>query len=131
MHFHLSHQDGLARRGQIDFPRGAVQTPAFMPVGTYGTVKGMLPRDITEIGAEIILGNTFHLWLRTGTDIIKAHGLTARTKHFERWAAYVRDLYQRHIIAVSFKPTTAMPADIFTKALPEDLFKLFRDVLLG
>jgi len=74
MHFHLSHQDGLARRGQIDFPRGAVQTPAFMPVGTYGTVKGMLPRDITEIGAEIILGNTFHLWLRPGTDIIKAHG---------------------------------------------------------
>ena len=64
-------------------------------------------------------------------DIIKAHGLTARTKHFERWAVYVRDLYQRHIIAVSFKPTTAMPADIFTKALPEDLFKLFRDILLG
>ena len=51
-----------------------MQTPAFMPVGTYGTVKGMLPRDITEIGAEIILGNTFHLWLRPGTDIIKAHG---------------------------------------------------------
>ena len=64
-------------------------------------------------------------------DIIKAHGLTARTKHFERWAAYVRDLYQRHIIAVSFKPTTAMPADIFTKALPEEAFKLFRSFLLG
>ena len=74
MEFHVSHQDGLARRGQIDFPRGVVETPAFMPVGTYGTVKGMLPRDITEIGAEIILGNTFHLWLRPGTDIIKAHG---------------------------------------------------------
>ena len=68
MEFHVSHRDGLARRGQIDFPRGAVQTPAFMPVGTYGTVKGMLPRDITQIGAEIILGNTFHLWLRPGTD---------------------------------------------------------------
>ena len=66
MEFHVSHQDGFARRGQIDFPRGAVQTPAFMPVGTYGTVKGMLPRDISEIGAEIILGNTFHLWLRPG-----------------------------------------------------------------
>jgi len=51
-----------------------VQTPAFMPVGTYGTVKGMLPRDITAIGAEIILGNTFHLWLRPGTDVIRAHG---------------------------------------------------------
>jgi len=74
MEFQVSHQDGLARRGQINFPRGAVQTPAFMPVGTYGTVKGMLPRDITQIGAEIILGNTFHLWLRPGTDIIKAHG---------------------------------------------------------
>ena len=74
MEFQVSHQDGLARRGRIDFPRGAVQTPAFMPVGTYGTVKGMLPRDIVQIGAEIILGNTFHLWLRPGTDIIKAHG---------------------------------------------------------
>ena len=74
MEFYVSHQDGFARRGQIDFPRGVVQTPAFMPVGTYGTVKGMLPRDITQIGAEIILGNTFHLWLRPGTDIIKAHG---------------------------------------------------------
>ena len=74
MEFHVSHLDGLARRGQIDFPRGVVETPAFMPVGTYGTVKGMLPRDITQIGAEIILGNTFHLWLRPGTDIIKAHG---------------------------------------------------------
>ena len=74
MEFHISHQDGFARRGQIDFPRGIVQTPAFMPVGTYGTVKGMLPRDITQIGAEIILSNTFHLWLRPGTDIIKAHG---------------------------------------------------------
>lgn len=74
MEFQVSHQDGLARRGQINFPRGAVQTPAFMPVGTYGTVKGMLPRDIVQIGAEIILGNTFHLWLRPGTDIIKAHG---------------------------------------------------------
>ena len=74
MEFQVSHQHGLARRGQIDFPRGAVQTPAFMPVGTYGTVKGMLPRDIVQIGAEIILGNTFHLWLRPGTDIIKAHG---------------------------------------------------------
>jgi len=72
--FQVSHRDGHARRGQLDFPRGSVQTPAFMPVGTYGTVKGMLPRDITAIGAEIILGNTFHLWLRPGTDVIRAHG---------------------------------------------------------
>jgi len=72
--FQVAYQDGLARRGRIDFPRGAVQTPAFMPVGTYGTVKGMLPRDIVGIGAEIILGNTFHLWLRPGTEVIRAHG---------------------------------------------------------
>ena len=74
MEFQVAYQDGLARRGRIDFPRGAVQTPAFMPVGTYGTVKGMLPRDIVGIGAEIILGNTFHLWLRPGTEVIRAHG---------------------------------------------------------
>ncbi|MEP4485436.1 MAG: tRNA guanosine(34) transglycosylase Tgt [Halioglobus sp.] len=66
--------DGAARRGRLTFPRGSVETPAFMPVGTYGTVKGMLPRDIKAIGAEIILGNTFHLWLRPGTDIIEQHG---------------------------------------------------------
>jgi len=66
--------DGQARRGRLTFPRGSVETPAFMPVGTYGTVKGMLPRDIRGIGAEIILGNTFHLWLRPGTDIIELHG---------------------------------------------------------
>lgn len=74
MQFSRSAQDGLARRGELNFPRGKVQTPAFMPVGTYGTVKGMLPRDIHEIGAEIILGNTFHLMLRPGTEVVKAHG---------------------------------------------------------
>lgn len=74
MDFTVSHHDGFARTGQLKFARGTVQTPAFMPVGTYGTVKGMLPRDITDIGAEIILGNTFHLWLRPGTDVIRAHG---------------------------------------------------------
>lgn len=58
----------------MQFPRGKVQTPAFMPVGTYGTVKGMLPRDLDAIGAEIVLGNTFHLMLRPGTEVIKAHG---------------------------------------------------------
>jgi queuine tRNA-ribosyltransferase len=74
MEFTLSGRDGNARRGSLAFPRGTVQTPAFMPVGTYGTVKGMSPRDIRAIGAEIILGNTFHLWLRPGTDIIEQHG---------------------------------------------------------
>ncbi len=74
MSFEKLGEDGRARRGRLTFPRGTVETPAFMPVGTYGTVKGMLPRDIHEIGAEIILGNTFHLMLRPGTEVIKAHG---------------------------------------------------------
>ena len=74
MKFNLQQQDGAARRGQLSFERGTVETPAFMPVGTYGTVKGMLPRDVKEIGAEIILGNTFHLMLRPGTEVIKEHG---------------------------------------------------------
>jgi queuine tRNA-ribosyltransferase len=74
MDFEQLGNDGEARRGQLTFPRGTVETPAFMPVGTYGTVKGMLPRDIREIGAEIILGNTFHLWLRPGTETIEQHG---------------------------------------------------------
>ena len=74
MKFKLLNTDQQARRGVLEFPRGDVQTPAFMPVGTYGTVKGMLPRDIEEIGAEIILGNTFHLMLRPGEEIIKKHG---------------------------------------------------------
>ena len=74
MNFELLTTDGGARRGRVSFPRGAIETPAFMPVGTYGTVKGMLPKDIDAIGAEIILGNTFHLMLRPGTEVIKAHG---------------------------------------------------------
>ncbi len=74
MKFSVSTSDGLARRGQLHFDRGVVQTPAFMPVGTYGTVKGMLPKDIDAIGAEIILGNTFHLMLRPGIEVVRAHG---------------------------------------------------------
>lgn len=72
MNFEIDNTDGLARRGRLTFPRGVVETPAFMPVGTYGTVKGMLPRDIEDIGAHIVLGNTFHLMLRPGTEVIKA-----------------------------------------------------------
>jgi queuine tRNA-ribosyltransferase len=74
MRFERHATDGKARRGTLHFPRGRVQTPAFMPVGTYGTVKGMLPRDIEAIGAEIILGNTFHLMLRPGTEVVCRHG---------------------------------------------------------
>ncbi len=74
MEFTLLHTDGKARRGQLGFARGTVETPAFMPVGTYGTVKGMTPEDVRATGAQIILGNTFHLLLRPGTEIIRAHG---------------------------------------------------------
>lgn len=74
MKFTLHNKDGKARRGTLTFERGEVQTPAFMPVGTYGTVKGMKSEEIVDIGAEIILGNTFHLMLRPGTDIIEQHG---------------------------------------------------------
>lgn len=74
MSFELCATDGAARRGRLTFPRGVVETPAFMPVGTYGTVKGMLPRDVEATGAQIILGNTFHLMLRPGTDVVRAHG---------------------------------------------------------
>ncbi len=74
MKFELLARDGRARRGRLTFGRGVVDTPAFMPVGTYGTVKGMRPEQVAEAGAQIILGNTFHLMLRPGTDIIRAHG---------------------------------------------------------
>lgn len=74
MEFTLHNTDGKARRGTLSFPRGDVQTPAFMPVGTYGTVKGMTPKEVEDIGADIILGNTFHLMLRPGTEVISAHG---------------------------------------------------------
>jgi queuine tRNA-ribosyltransferase len=72
--FKQLNQDQQARRGQLSFARGTVETPCFMPVGTYGTVKAMSPDEIKGIGAEIILGNTFHLMLRPGTDVIAEHG---------------------------------------------------------
>ena len=74
MSFQLLATDGAARRGRIEFPRGVIETPAFMPVGTYGTVKGVLPQQVKDLGAQIILGNTFHLFLRPGLEVIEAHG---------------------------------------------------------
>ncbi len=74
MKFEKITTDGQARRGRLTFGRGTVETPAFMPVGTYGTVKAMTPEELTDLGAEIILGNTFHLMLRPGTEIIQEHG---------------------------------------------------------
>ena len=74
MKFELDTTDHDARRGRLIFDRGTVETPAFMPVGTYGTVKAMTPEELQDLGAQIILGNTFHLMLRPGTEIIKQHG---------------------------------------------------------
>ena len=82
MDFNLLAQDGFARRGQLQFSRGSVETPAFMPVGTYGSVKSMTPEEVSDTGAEIILGNTFHLMLRPGTETIKQHG---DLHDFMRW----------------------------------------------
>ena len=74
MEFQRLANDGAARRGRLTFPRGVVETPAFMPVGTYGTVKAMTPEELREVGAQIILGNTFHLLLRPGAEVIVSHG---------------------------------------------------------
>src|SRR6185295_17162835 len=73
MKFELHATDAAARRGTLTLAHGTVDTPAFMPVGTYGTVKAMSPAELTEIGAQIVLGNTFHLWLRPGIEVIAAH----------------------------------------------------------
>lgn len=84
MKFEILATDGQARRGRIQFPRGSIETPAFMPVGTYGTVKSLTPQDIETTGSEIILGNAFHLMLRPGTDIIRAHGGLHEFMHWPR-----------------------------------------------
>jgi queuine tRNA-ribosyltransferase len=72
--FRVTHRDGLARRGVLDTPHGPVATPVFMPVGTRASVKGVLPRDLTEMGARIVLGNTYHLYLRPGDALVARHG---------------------------------------------------------
>jgi queuine tRNA-ribosyltransferase len=82
MEFKLKNTDGHARRGQLTFARGIIETPIFMPVGTYGTVKSLTPDELHGVGAQIILGNTFHLMLRPGTEVIKAHG---DLHDFMRW----------------------------------------------
>jgi queuine tRNA-ribosyltransferase len=84
MKFELDNTDGKARRGRLIFARGVVETPAFMPVGTYGTVKGMTPEELDDTGAHICLGNTFHLMLRPGTEIIKLHGDLHDFMHWDK-----------------------------------------------
>jgi len=80
--FELLKTEGLARRGRLTLNHGVVETPVFMPVGTYGTVKGVMPKSLEDMGAQIILGNTFHLWMRPGLDVMKAFGGLHK---FENW----------------------------------------------
>ena len=82
LQFELLNTDGHARRGRLTLNHGVVETPIFMPVGTYGTVKGVTPRSLEEVGAQIILGNTFHLWMRPGLDVLRQFGGLHR---FEGW----------------------------------------------
>ncbi len=82
LQFQVLRTEGHARRGQLRLAHGVVQTPIFMPVGTYGTVKGVMPRSLHEMDAQIILGNTFHLWMRPGLDVLKAQG---GLHGFENW----------------------------------------------
>jgi queuine tRNA-ribosyltransferase len=84
MRFDLLATDGRARRGRLTLAHGIVETPIFMPVGTYGTVKAMAPDELRALGAQIVLGNTFHLWLRPGTEVIGAHGGLHRFMGWER-----------------------------------------------
>lgn len=83
MEFELTARDGAARCGRLSFPRGVVQTPAFMPVGTYAAVKTLTPEELRAAGSEIILGNTFHLMLRPGTEVIAAHGGLHEFMHWD------------------------------------------------
>ena len=84
MRYTLLATSGRARRGRLELAHGSVDTPVFMPVGTYGTVKAMTPRELDEIGAQIVLGNTYHLWLRPGVDVIAAHGGLHRFMGWQR-----------------------------------------------
>jgi len=83
LNFELLRTEGLARRGRLSLNHGVVETPVFMPVGTYGTVKGVMPQSLLDMGAMIILGNTFHLWLRPGLEVLRQFGGLHR---FEGWA---------------------------------------------
>jgi len=109
LRFDLLATEGKARRGVLHLSRGSVQTPAFMPVGTHGTVKALTPEEVRTTGAEIILGNTFHLWLRPGTEVIRAHGGLHGFMHwdgpiltdsggFQVWSlAKLRDITERGV----------------------------------
>jgi len=84
MRFTVTHRDGAARRGLLELAHGRVDTPAFMPVGTYGAVKAVSPAELRALGAQIVLGNTFHLWLRPGLEVIRRHAGLHRFMGWDR-----------------------------------------------
>ena len=84
MQFDVKSTSGKSRRGEITFKRGSISTPAFMPVGTSATVKSLTPEEVSSTGAQIILGNTFHLMLRPGMEVIKAHGSLHEFMHWDK-----------------------------------------------
>ena len=116
---HGNYAGSHARRGQLTLNHGVVQTPIFMPVGTYGTVKGVMPSSLEDMGAQIILGNTFHLWMRPGQEVMQSFG---GLHGFERWdkpiltdsggfqaVSYTHlDVYKRQGLALSKKRRSAI-----------------------
>ncbi|MEX8496611.1 tRNA guanosine(34) transglycosylase Tgt [Leptothrix ochracea] len=84
LQFDLLATEGHARRGRLTLNHGVIETPIFMPVGTYGTVKGVMPRSLEEMGAQIILGNTFHLWMRPGLDVMAQFGGLHKFEHWSK-----------------------------------------------
>src|SRR4030095_16610538 len=84
MQFTLEARSGRARAGRLETAHGAIETPVFMPVGTYGTVKAIAPQELQRLGAQIVLGNTFHLWLRPGVEVIAAHNGLHRFMGWQR-----------------------------------------------
>jgi queuine tRNA-ribosyltransferase len=84
MRFECSHTSGSARAGTLHFARGTIQTPVFMPVGTYGTVKAMTAEELVQLGTEVVLGNTYHLMQRPGVSVIERHGGLHQFMHWDR-----------------------------------------------
>ena len=94
MRFRVTARCGEARRAVLELAHGHVDTPAFMPVGTYGTVKAMTPAELREVGAQIVLGNTFHLWLRPGLEVIARH---AGLHRFMGWDGPILKIGRAHV----------------------------------
>jgi len=130
MEFSVTAQCGTARCGRLTLAHGIVETPVFMPIGTYGTVKAMAPRELEELGAQIILGNAYHLWLRPGLDVIAAHqGLHRFTysllPHQGSWrdAEIVRRAYELNAPALAFKSNAGVGHEERTRGTEQSFLR--------